>query len=132
MPRDHDVLRHRRKSRDSRDAERSDADPGTCRELEIFRNAAIEKQSEFRPLRIGERHRVAHQIEAVGVECLRGLLRGFPVTGRHVRSADAHFKFVATGKQFQFGSRYRHADIAGALRLKMAIGCKRRSLGRSP
>ena len=132
MAGDHDILRQRRQRGDAGDAQRADADPGAGIELEIFGDAAVEEQSEFGPRRIGKGHGIADQIEAFGIERLRGQFRRLPVARRDVRAAHAHFQLVARRHQLQFGARDRHADIAGALGLEMAIGRERRRLGRAP
>ena len=49
--------------------------------------------------RIGERHRVADQIEAVAVEAARSVRR-LPVARRHIRSAHPHLELVAGRHQF--------------------------------
>src|SRR6266853_426633 len=49
-----DVLRQRRQRGDPGDAQCADADPGAGIEFEILGDAAVEKQSELRAIRIGE------------------------------------------------------------------------------
>src|SRR5216683_6144000 len=90
-----DVLRQRRQRGDPGDAQRADADPGAGIELEILGDAAVEKQSKLRAIRIGEGHGIADPIESVGVERLRGQFRRLPVARRDVGSAHAHLELVA-------------------------------------
>ena len=80
-----DILRQWCERGNPGDAQRADADPGAGIELEIFGDAAVEEQPEFRPRGIGEFHGIADQIEALGVESLRGQFRRFPVARRDVR-----------------------------------------------
>ncbi len=90
-----DILRQRRQRGDACDAQGADIDPGAGIELEIFRDAAVEKQAEFGTRRIGEGHGIADQIEAFAIERLRGQFRRLPVAGRDVRAAHAHLQLVA-------------------------------------
>ena len=97
---DDDVLRQRRQRGNTGDTQRADADPGAGIELEIFGDAAVEKQPALGALGIGKSDGIADQIKALGVERLRGQLRRLPVTRRDVRSAHPHLELVAGRHQF--------------------------------
>ena len=80
----HDVAHERRAMRDQRHAQRSDADPGPGRELEILGNSSVEKQALGGIGGVLEPHRVADFVKSLLVEGGRGDGGRTPIAGRDV------------------------------------------------
>src|SRR4029453_17101405 len=88
------VLQRRGRRGKHSDAQHADGDPGAGGELEILRQTPIEDNSLGWVARIGEAHGVARLVEAVLVERRARELGPFPIPGRYVRPAHAHFELV--------------------------------------
>jgi hypothetical protein len=58
------ILCDGRQSGDRAHAQSPDVDPGSCREFEVFRHAAIEHESAFGMPVVREADRITYQVEA--------------------------------------------------------------------
>ncbi len=119
---DDGVLQRRRGGGERADPERAHGDPGAGGELEVLGQAAVEHDALCRLAGIGKAHGVARLVEAILVEGRAREIGPFPIAGRHVRAAHAHFELVADRHELELDAGHRHADRARALDHEMRGG----------
>src|SRR5262249_32254347 len=89
--------------------------PGPGGGLEAPARTAAAHPARGRFGRVDKAHGVARLVIAVLVERRAREIGPFPVAGRHVRAAYAHFELVADRHELEFDAGDRHADRTRAL-----------------
>src|SRR5208282_4965919 len=102
---DNDIARKRREVTQDFRAQRTDADPRSAGELEIFGKAAVEEEAFVDVVRIDETQGIAEKIEAVFVEDFLRQLRLAPVPRRDIRAADSRLELAVARDEFQLDAR---------------------------
>ena len=112
-------------------AQRADVHPGAGAELEVFRDAAAEKQSCGGIGVVSEHERVAQAVVALFVERSLGDLGLAPIAGRDMGALEARFVAAVHRHELHVHSGRRHAHVGRIGAVPGARNGERRRLGRA-
>ena len=108
------VLSDRRQRRDQLRPQRPDADPRPVRELEVFRDPAVEYETARGITFIQQADGITHSVIAFLVKGRRRELRLPPVTGRRAWPANTYLQFVLHARELHQIPRGRQTDDTAA------------------
>src|SRR5262249_33527096 len=98
-------------------AQRTNADPGSRRQLEILGNTPVEQEPLGRIVRIDNLQRVAELVETLFIEGVPRQLFLPPIARRDVRAAQPRFKLAFVRHELEIDPRRRQADIARSIEI---------------